>query len=72
MAIGENIKRLREKKGITMQMLAECADVATPQIAKYEACITCPNAVTAVAIAETLGTTVEELVKGEGGEHGDS
>lgn len=65
MSIGENIKKLREAKGITMAELAECAFIATPQIAKYEAGAICPNAVTAVYIAERLGTTVEKLVKGE-------
>lgn len=69
MSIGENIKRLREQHGITMQELADYAAVAPPQIAKYEAGITCPNAVSAVMIAEKLGTTVEYLVKG--GENND-
>lgn len=65
MAIGDNIKRLREEKGITMAELAECAFITPPQIAKYECGATCPNAVTAVYIAERLGTTVERLVREE-------
>lgn len=65
MSISENIKKLREGKGISMAELAECAGVAPPQIAKYEAGINCPNAVTAVLIASRLGTTVERLVNGE-------
>lgn len=65
MAISDNIKKLRENKGISMAELAECADIAAPQIAKYESGMTVPNAITAVAIAERLGTTVENLVKGE-------
>ena len=65
MAISENIKKLRESKGISMTELAECAGIAQPQIAKYEAGTTVPNAITAVAIAERLGTTVERLVKGD-------
>ena len=64
MAISENMKKLRESKGISMAELAECASIAAPQIAKYEAGINVPNAITAVAIAERLGTTVEQLVKG--------
>lgn len=68
MAIGDNIKRLREMRGISMQELAECALVAAPQIAKCEAGSTCPNAISAVLIAERLGTTVEELVRGGKGD----
>ena len=65
MAIGENIKRLREMRGISMTDLAQSANIAAPQIAKYEAGINVPNAITAVTIAERLGTTVEYLVKGK-------
>lgn len=65
MAISENIKELRIKLGLTMEQLADSAGIAPPQIAKYESGITVPNAITAVAIAERLGTTVEKLVKGE-------
>lgn len=64
MAIGENIRKLREMRGISMSELAECAGIAQPQIAKYESGVTVPNAISAVAIAERLGTTVEMLVKG--------
>lgn len=65
MAFGENLKKLREMRGISATELAECAGVAPPQITKYEACMTVPNAVVAVEIAERLGTTVEKLVKGD-------
>lgn len=65
MSIGENIKKLRTAKGITMAELAASAFIAAPQIAKYEAGVMCPNAVTAVFLAERLGTTVEKLVRGE-------
>ena len=65
MAIGENIKRLRKMRGISMTELAQSANIAAPQIAKYEAGTTVPNAITAVTIAERLGTTVEYLVKGK-------
>lgn len=66
MAISDNMKKLRESKGLSMAELAESANIAAPQIAKYEAGITVPNAVIAVMIADRLGTTVERLVKGEG------
>lgn len=65
MAFGDNLKKLREMRGISMAELAECAGIAQPQIAKYESGQTMPNAVAAVAIAERLGTTVEDLVRGK-------
>ncbi len=65
MAIGDNLKRIREMKGVSTTELAECAGITQPQIVKYENGITVPNAITAVAIAERLGTTVERLVKGD-------
>lgn len=65
MAISDNLKRLREKKGMSQAELAESVNIAQPQIAKYEAGTAIPNAVSAVAIAEKLGTTVEKLVIGK-------
>ena len=65
MAIGENIKKRREALGVSAAELAFYADVAAPQISKYESGVTVPNAITAVEIAKRLKTTVEKLVDGE-------
>lgn len=65
MAISDNLRRLREQRGMSQAKLAESAEIAQPQIAKYEAGTAVPNAISAVAIAEQLGTTVERLVKGD-------
>ena len=64
MAISENMKRLREQRGMSQAELAASVELAQPQIAKYEAGVAVPNAVSAVAIAVVLGTTVEQLVNG--------
>ena len=64
MSFCENLKKLRESKGVSMAELAETAGITQPQIAKYESGMTVPNVLVAVAIAERLGTTVERLVKG--------
>lgn len=64
MALSDNLKRIREMKGISTSELADCAGITQPQIVKYESGVTIPNAITAVAIADRLGTTVENLVKG--------
>ena len=65
MAISDEIRKRREAQGLSQNELAEAAGIAQPQIAKYESGMFVPNAITAVAIAERLGTTVERLVKGE-------
>lgn len=62
MAFGDNLKKLREMRGISTSELAESAGVAQPQISKYEAGQSLPNVVTAVRIAVRLGTTCESLV----------
>lgn len=64
MSFSENLKKARESKGITMADLAECANIAPQQIAKYESGISFPNIVIGVAIAKRLGTTAENLVEG--------
>ena len=64
MSFCENLKKLRESKGVSMAELAEIAGITQPQIAKYESGMTVPNVLVAVAIADRLGTTVEQLVKG--------
>lgn len=66
MAFSENLRKIREMKGITTTELADCANIAQQQIVKYEAGIAVPNAITAVAIADRLGVTVERLVNGGG------
>ena len=65
MSFGDNLRKLRVMRGISMEELAECAGITQPQIAKYESGQTMPNPVAAVAIADRLGTTVERLVKGD-------
>lgn len=64
MAFCDNLKKMRETKGISTAELAEAAGISQPQIVKYESGVTVPNVITAVAIAERLGTTAEKLVKG--------
>lgn len=65
MALSDNLKKIREMKGITTGELAECAGIAQQQISKYEAGAAIPNAITAAAIAKRLGVTVEQLVNGK-------
>lgn len=64
MALAENIKRLREQHGLTQEELAVYAKVTREAVYKYEVGKMIPNVETAVDIAEKLGTTCEELVRG--------
>lgn len=55
------LKKAREKKGLTQAQAAKMAMVSEISYQNYEAGRRVPNAVTAVLIARALGSTVEEL-----------
>ena len=63
MAFAENVRRLREKKGLTQQELASQIDIAQSRIAQYEKGLKIPTIITGVLLAKRLGTTCEELVR---------
>lgn len=65
MAFAENLKRLREKTGMTQNDLAVDVSVSQSMIAQYERGMKLPNIVTGVQLAKILGTTVEKLVEQE-------
>lgn len=65
MAFAENLKKLREEKGYSQAELAEKVGIAQSMIAQYERYMKVPTIIVAVDIARVLGTTCEELVKGE-------
>lgn len=64
MAFAENLKRLRQQKGLTQQKLGEMAGVSQQAILNFEKGKNNPNIVTGVNIAKALGVTCEELVEG--------
>ena len=65
MAFAENLKRLREKTGMTQNDLAIDVGVSQTMIAQYERGMKLPNIITSVQLAKILGTTVEKLVEQE-------
>lgn len=65
MAFAENLKRLREKTGMTQNELAVDVGVSQTMIAQYERGMKLPNIITSVQFAKILGTTVEKLVEQE-------
>jgi len=62
MAFAENVKRLREEKGLTQAELAVQVDVAQSMIAQYEKGLKVPTIIVGVQLAKCLGTTAEELL----------
>ena len=63
MAFSDNVKRLREEKGLTQAELADKIKVAQPMVAQYERGLKVPTIITGVLLARSLGTTCEELCK---------
>lgn len=62
---GKFISELRKEKNLTQKELAEKLYVSDKTISKWERGGSIPNVVLLIPIAETLGTTVTELLKGE-------
>lgn len=62
LSFAENVKRLRETKGLTQAKLAELVGVTQPTIAQYEMGIKIPTIVVGARLAEQLGTTCEGLI----------
>lgn len=62
MSFADNLKRHREQKNLSQQKLADDVSVSQVMIAQYELGMKVPNIMTAVRIAQRLGTTCEELV----------
>lgn len=60
-----NIKKIREKKGITQQELATVLGVGQSTVAMWETNNSLPRAEKLPAIAKALGCTIDELLKAE-------
>ncbi len=63
MAFAENLKRMREEKGMTQAELAKCVGIAQPMIAQYERYMKIPTITVGVSLAKALGTTCEKLME---------
>ena len=60
--LAANIKRLRERRGLTQQELAELSGVPRPTIANLESGTANPTLLVLLKVADSLGATIEELV----------
>ena len=61
-SIGKRIKELRKGKGLTQESLAEMSGIEPSNISHIERGATKPSLPTLVAIANSLGATLDELV----------
>ena len=65
MEFGENLKRLREMKGISQAEIAETLGVSQSIIAQYEAGAKSPNVILAAKIAAELGVSLDTMLQKE-------
>ena len=61
MSIGENLKRLRKKKGLTQEVLSEMVGISRPLYTQIERGTRTLNLPLAKEIAEILGCSVEDF-----------
>ena len=59
---GENIKRIREEKGLTQQTLADNLYVTRQAVSRWEGGSRYPDLMTAKKMAQFLGVTLDELL----------
>ena len=63
MSIGENLKALREKKGLTQREVANDLFITVQMLSGIETGIKQPSLNVALALAKYYGVTVEKLVR---------
>lgn len=63
-SMGNYIKELRAAQGLTQKELADKIFVTNSAVSKWERGIGCPEITTLPLLAETLETSVEELLQG--------
>lgn len=62
--IGDNIKKIRKKKGLTQDKLARKADITYTTLTKLEEnVVKKPSVQTVAKIAKALDINIEELIK---------
>lgn len=60
--LGENLRRMRERRGITQEELAERVHVVRQTVSKWEKGLSVPDADLLMAVAETLQVSVSDLI----------
>lgn len=62
-AMGDTIAALRKERGMTQKELAEKMHVTDKAVSKWERNLSCPDIASLPVLAQTLETTVEELLQ---------
>lgn len=62
MSFAENLKKLREEKGLSQKELADMLDISQPMIAQYERGLKLPTILVGVELAKVLNSTCEDLI----------
>lgn len=62
MLIGERIKKMRQRKGMTQQMLADECDIEKPNLSRIENGNTNPTVKSLWKISNALGVRLKDLV----------
>ena len=63
-ALGDNVRRHRQRKSLTQEKLAASADLDPTYISGIERGVRNPSILSVVRIANALGTSVSRLSKG--------
>ena len=63
MNVGDNIRRIREEKGLAQVVVAEQAGISQAMLCQIERGTKNPSLQTGKLIADILGCTMEELVQ---------
>lgn len=61
--LGDNLKRIRESKGLTQAELAQVAGMSNVTISRIECGKTLGNIFSMIQLTAALGTTFEELTR---------
>lgn len=61
----ENVKRKRAARDMSLQDVADKIEISRQAVHDWESGTYLPNVILAVQLAEVLGTSCENLVKGE-------
>lgn len=62
LSFSDNLKKAREREGMTQLELAKAIGVSQPTVAQYEKGQILPTIITGVSLARALNTTCEDLV----------
>ena len=70
--VGQNVRRLRQERGVTLSELAASAGISLPMLSRLEKGDVSPSLETLAALAEALGTGPASLLKDEVAQQSDA